>query len=127
MKPIVYFLTIAIALPSIVPPAQAQTMPASVAACYSIPACRVTTVIIGGITYWVVTQNGQQQHFPMDSGEYLEDPEGTSEEWEDDVFADNRTVAAQCRLLAQQYGAVYVRHYRLNRAKFRCVFRTYRS
>jgi hypothetical protein len=60
-------------------------------------------VIVGGITYWVVTQNGESQRFPIeDTPPYLEDPEEHSQEWEDDVFADDQTAAAQCRQLAQQ-------------------------
>jgi hypothetical protein len=106
---------------------EAQAIPAPVAVCQSNPACIVGSVIIGGILYYTVTQQGHTQRLNSE-GEYLEDAEGESEDWSDYIEAGSLANAeANCRLYAQRAYAVYVRVRSVSGNRYECFFRTYRS
>lgn len=112
-------------------PVEAQTAPTAVTTCLTNAYCRVATVIIGGLYYWAVTQNGQTTHYPY-TGEgepgHLEDPEGDTEEWSDRIWAGSSGNAeAQCRQYAQNNGVIYVKVEHLGGRAYNCVVRTYRS
>jgi hypothetical protein len=103
----------------------AQAIPAPVAACQSSPACIVGSVILGGVLYYTVTRNGQTQRY---EGEYLEDPEGESEDWSDYIEAGSLSNAeVNCRLYAERAYAVYVSVRRVSGNRYECYFRSYRS
>lgn len=116
------------------PPAQGQAAPYAVQVCWSNPACTVTTILVGGVYYYVVTVGGQSQRFPVeDAPPYLEDPEAPDgETWEEDISAASQgQAAALCRQRAQGYGAVFqgVRTVRSRRGNtvYLCQFRSYRG
>ncbi|MEP0923458.1 hypothetical protein [Leptolyngbya sp. ST-U4] len=104
--------------------AQAQT--AAAAACAANPYC-IGTVVVGGILYLVLS-NGTQIPY-SGTGGYLEDPEGSSEDWSDYVWADSLEQAqVQCQQYAINAGAVLVQVVqRGNGKRYECKFRTYRS
>jgi hypothetical protein len=74
----------------------------AVAACVASVGCVVTVVAIAGITYWVLSTDGQELQIPVLT--YTPDPDQESEDWEDYVWADNEQQARRkCALLAEQY------------------------
>jgi len=126
-------LTFALTLIALFPAGQAEAQAeiGAVQTCLSNPYCTAGLVVIGGITYWSVTQNGQTTYHPY-SGEgepeHLEDPEGETEEWTDRVWAnDEMSAANQCRAYGHRVGAVFVKVRPLRGRAYECTFRTYRS
>jgi hypothetical protein len=120
-------ILIAVNLPADQRVAAQSSIPAPVTACQSNPACIVGSIIIGGILYYTVTQGGHTQTLRSE-GEYLEDPEGESEDWSDYIEAGSLANAeANCRLYAQRAYAVYVRVRRVSGNRYECLFRSYRS
>lgn len=108
---------------------QAQAIPYPVQLCYATPACIVGSALVGGVLYYTVTQGGHTTRFPME-GEYLENPEGDTEEWDYPLLADNPQQAeALCRAYAQRVGAVYrgVQRRSSSGRTYDCQLRTYRS
>ncbi|MGG6241580.1 hypothetical protein ACQ4N7_23385 [Nodosilinea sp. AN01ver1] len=102
----------------------------AVAACVASVGCVVTVVAIAGVTYWVLSSNGQQLQIPVMS--YTPNPDQQVEDWEDYVWADNEQQARRkCNLLAEQYtnqGGSLVTIVRVRRASQRgsrwvCTFR----
>ncbi|MBD2110887.1 MULTISPECIES: hypothetical protein [Cyanophyceae] len=74
----------------------------AVAACVASVGCVVGVVAIAGVTYWVLSNNGQELRIPVLS--YTPNPEQQVEDWEDYVWADNeQQVRRKCSLLAEQY------------------------
>lgn len=101
-----------------------------VVACVASVRCVVTVVAIAGVTYWVLSSNGQQLRIPVLS--YTPNPDQQVEDWEDYVWADNEQQARRkCNLLAEQYtgqGSSLVTVVRVRRASQRgsrwvCTFR----
>ena len=101
-----------------------------VVACVASVGCVVTVVAIAGVTYWVLSSNGQQLRIPVLS--YTPNPDQQVEDWEDYVWADNEQQARRkCNLLAEQYtgqGSSLVTVVRVRRASQRgsrwvCTFR----
>lgn len=102
----------------------------AVATCVASVGCVVTVVAIAGVTYWVLSSNGQQLQIPVMS--YTPNPDQHLEDWEDYVWADNEQQARRkCSLLAEQYtnqGGSLVTVVRVRRASQRgsrwvCTFR----
>ena len=102
----------------------------AVAACVASVGCAVTVIAIAGVTYWVLSNNGQQLRIPVLS--YTPNPDQQVEDWEDYVWADNEQQAQRkCSLLAEQYtgqGGSLVSVVRVRRASQRgsrwvCTFR----
>jgi hypothetical protein len=116
------------ALPSRKAAAQGAAAPAAVQSCLSNAYCTAVLVVIGGVTYWSVTQNGETQYYPSEEGEYLEDPEGETEDWEERIWARDRTEAARrCRQFAINNQVVYRDVEQIRGNAWRCKVRTYRS
>jgi hypothetical protein len=127
-------LSVALTIPFVVailpePPAQAQATPTAVTACLSNAYCAAAVVVIGGLSYWAVTQGGITNYYPYEEGEILEDPEGESEEWSDRIWANSPSEAQRkCREYAHQNGAIYVRYRRYGQGNaYECVVRTLRG
>lgn len=114
---------------SIVPQrVEAQAIPIPVVVCFTNPVCVVTSVIVGGVAYWVITQNGQSHQFQYGEGEYLEDPEAEVEEWSNPILADSQQQAdSVCRDYAQRNGAVFIKAQRRSQSgrTYDCYFRSY--
>ncbi|MBD1995254.1 hypothetical protein H6G00_01240 [Leptolyngbya sp. FACHB-541] len=108
---------------------QAQAAaPAAVQTCLTNAYCTVVVVVIGGLSYWAVTQDGQTQHFPVEEGEYLEEPEGTTEDWEERIWAGNPNEAVRrCREFAIANQVIYRGVEQMSGRAWRCKVRTYRS
>lgn len=110
---------------------EAQTAnPAVVNACYSNAYCLAVTVVVGGILYWSITQDGETRYYDTSGYQvYLEDPEGESERWSDYIWADNLAQAQRlCREYAQSVGAVYVEVRRVGRgSRYECRMRSPRE
>jgi hypothetical protein len=84
-------------------PAQAQAT-AILQGCLSNVYCTIALVIIGGISYLSVSQDGQTEYYS-----YTEDPENDSEAWYDYIWADSQTQAIQrCQRYANEKGLIYV-------------------
>lgn len=116
------------ALPSREAAAQATAAPAAVQSCLTNAYCTVALIVISGISYWAVTQNGETQYFPSEEGEYLEDPEGTTEDWEERIWAGDATEATRrCREFAHANQVVYRGVEQIRGRAWRCKVRTYRS
>ncbi|MBE9179119.1 hypothetical protein IQ268_11155 [Oculatella sp. LEGE 06141] len=119
-------ILVAVSLPKKV---EAQTVNPAVQACFSNAACTATVVLLGGVYYWAVTQSGVTQHFPHD-GEpgHLENPEGSTEQWEETIWAGSISEAiSKCQEFAQQNGVVYVGVVHNRGRSYVCQVRTYRS
>jgi hypothetical protein len=103
-------------------------LPAPVAACAAIPTvCIVGTLIIGGITYFTVMEGGSTEVY-SEEGEYLEDPEGESEDWSDYVSARDEAAAQRvCADYARRAYAVLKGVRRVRGQTYECQFRTYRA
>ncbi len=102
----------------------------AVVACVASVGCVVTVVAIAGVTYWVLSSNGQQLQIPVLS--YTPNPDQQVEDWDDYVWAENEQQARRkCNLLAEQYtnqGGSLVNVVRVKRASQRssrwvCTFR----
>ena len=74
----------------------------AVAACVASVGCVVTVAAIAGVTYWILSSDGQELQIPVLT--YTPDPDHQVEDWEDYVWADNEQQAwRKCSLLAEQY------------------------
>jgi hypothetical protein len=115
------------------PAVQVRANPAAapaVVACVASVGCVVTVVAIAGVTYWVLSSNGEQARIPVLT--YTPNPDQEMEDWEDYVWADNEQQARQkCNLLAEQYtqqgrslvSVVRVRRASQRGARWVCTFR----
>jgi hypothetical protein len=87
------------------PSTQVRANPAALpaaAACVASVGCIVTVAAVAGITYWVLTTNGEEVRIPVLA--YTPDPDQEIEDWEDYVWADNEQQALRkCNFLAEQY------------------------
>ena len=87
------------------PAVQVRANPAAapaVVTCVASVGCVVTVVVVAGVTYWVLSSNGQQLQIPALS--YTLSPDQQVEDWDDYVWADNEQQARRkCSLLAEQY------------------------
>lgn len=110
-------------------PVNAQAVPQAVQVCWSNAYCSAATVIIGGITYWAITRNGQTEYLPY--GGYLENPEGerSDDEWYDYIWGDNLIQAQRrCQEYANQNRVQMVRVERVGRGnRYACYVRRYRA
>lgn len=103
--------------------ANAQT--AAAAACASNPYC-VGTIVVGGVLYLVLS-NGSRVPY-QGTGGYLENPEGSSDEWTDYVWGgDFSEGRARCQQIAQTHGVVLENVVQVGRNRYECRFRTYRT
>jgi hypothetical protein len=120
-KTIAISLTVVVGITTIQQPtttAQAAA-PAFVQTCLSNPYCAAFAVILGGVTYWGLTQDGGTSY-------YTEDPEATEDEWFDYIWADNDSQARErCRTYADSNGAIYLRVRKVGRGKYECIVRPY--
>jgi hypothetical protein len=93
-------------------------VPAFVQTCLSNPYCAAAAVILGGATYWGLTQNG-------DTSYYTEDPEAADDEWFDYIWADSGGEAIRkCRQYADNNGVIYLRVRKVGRGKkYECIVR----
>ena len=115
------------------PAVQVRANPAAapvVVACVASVTCVVTVAAIAGVTYWILTNDGQQLRIPVLA--YTPNPDQSVEDWDDYVWADNEQQARRkCNLLAEQYtgqGGSLVSVVRVKRASQRgsrwvCTFR----
>lgn len=106
---------------------EAQTAaPAALQGCLANVYCTMGLVVIGGISYWSITQNGHTQTLPVQHGGYLEDPEGQTEEWEDRIWANSLDQAIRkCRAYAGANGVAYVGVSHWGGNAYTCRVRTY--
>ena len=115
-------------------PRKAQANPTAIpaaAACIASVTCVIGVVVVSGVVYWVITENGRRQQVPIGTAmPVIDDPDAAVQTWDDYVWAEDEAAARQkCQAIAEAefnrgnvVRLVNVRRLSRSSKRFRCDF-----
>lgn len=71
--------------------------------CIASVGCVIGVVIVGGVVYWVITENGRTDQVAIGPAiPVIDDPEAETEQWEEYIWAESQAQAERkCEAIAE--------------------------